>query len=103
MRFWTRWRRHVTDDLSAFTDAMLPPEESARVSEHVKHCESCGKEYDEVRFGAALASHLGRASAPEGLWSSIERGWEEQTPFSLSAKQQPFWLAIRRHTLAAAG
>ena len=103
MRFWTRWGRHVTDNLSAYGDGMLPAQESARVSEHLKQCESCAKEYDEVRFGAALASHLGRASAPEGLWSSIERGWEEQTPFSLSAKQQPFWLAIRRPRLAAAG
>ena len=100
MRFWTRWGRHVTDDLSAFTDAMLPPEESARVSEHLKDCESCSKEYDEVRFGAALARHLGRASAPEGLWSSIERRWE-RTPFASSAKQ-PFWLVIRRPRLAAA-
>src|SRR6516225_8875940 len=103
MRFWTRWGRHVTDNLSAFGDGMLPAQESARVSKHLKHCESCVKAYDEVRFGAALASHLGRASAPDGLWSSIERGWEEQTPFSLSVKQQPSWLAIRRHRLAAAG
>ena len=79
---------------------MLPPEESARVSEHLRHCESCRKEYDEVRFGAALARHLGRASAPEGLWSSIERRWE-RTPFGSSAKQ-PFWLVIRRPRLAAA-
>jgi hypothetical protein len=80
---------------------MLPPKESARVSEHLEHCKSCGKEYDEVRFGAALASHLGRASAPEGLWSSIERRWE-RTPFGSSAKQ-PFWLTIRPAWLAAGG
>jgi len=102
MRFRTRWQTHVTDELSAFTDGMLPPQESARVSEHLKDCESCSKEYDEVRFGAALARHLARASAPEGLWSSIERRWEE-TPVVSSAKGQPFWLAIRRPRLAAAG
>jgi anti-sigma factor RsiW len=102
MRLWTKWGRHVADELSAFSDGMLPPQESARVSEHLKHCELCRKEYDEVRFGAALASHLGRASAPEGLWSSIEQRWG-RTPVALSAKQQPFWLAIRRHRLAAAG
>jgi len=101
MRFWTRWGRHVTDNLSAFGDGMLPAQESARVSEHLEHCKSCGKEYDEVRFGAALASHLGRASAPEGLWSSIERRWE-RTPFGSSAKQ-PFWLTIRPAWLAAGG
>src|SRR6516225_5764672 len=103
MRLWTKWGRHATDDLSAFSDGMIPAEESARVSEHLMHCNSCGKEYEEVRFGAALASRLGRASAPDGLWSSIERRWEEErTPFSLSAKQQPFWLAIRRQRMAAA-
>jgi len=102
MRFWTQWGRHVTDDLSAFSDGMLRAQESARMSEHLMHCNSCGKEYEEVRFGAALASRLGRASAPEGLWSSIERRWEEErTPFALSAKQQPFWLTIRRRRLAA--
>jgi len=50
---------------------MLPAQESARVSEHLKQCESCAKEYDEVRFGAALASRLGRASAPEDAPNAI--------------------------------
>ena len=103
MRFWKKWRRHTTNDLSAFSEGLLPAQESARVSEHLKGCESCGREYDEVRFGASLAAHLARTSAPEGLWSSIERRSAERTRVAWSAREQPRWLTVRRSRLAAAG
>jgi putative zinc finger protein len=103
MRFWKRWEEHVTDDLSAYSDCMLPPQESARVSEHLKHCESCAHEYDEVRFAGTLARHLARASAPEGLWSSIERRWLERTTTAWSATEQSRWLTLRGSWLAGVG
>jgi len=102
MRIWKLWRRHVSDDLSAFLDGLLPQQEAARVTDHLRNCESCRREYDEVRFGAALATQLSRASAPAGLWSSIEQRWAERTTVALPAAEKPRWQTIRRPALAMA-
>lgn len=72
--FWPKWPgrgKHVVDDLSAFADGVLPADQSERISEHLEQCQSCRAEYDEIRFGAALATHLVGVRAPEGLWSSL--------------------------------
>ena len=79
MRFWTRWDRHVTDNLSAYGDGMLPAQESARVSEHLKQCESCAKEYDEVRFGAALAA----------IWGAHRRLMASGARSSMAGRSKP--------------
>jgi anti-sigma factor RsiW len=98
-KFWPGWRKHVGDDLSAFVDGILPAEQSVRISEHLQHCQSCRKEHDDVRFGAALATHLGGADAPEGLWNALERRWEDHA--AATAKTPHGRRAIRRPAFAA--
>ena len=78
MRLWRNWQGHVTDNLSAFADGVLPARQADRISEHLKACESCRLELEEIRFGAALAKHLTLVPAPEGLWRSIEQRWAER-------------------------
>lgn len=64
--------KHVTPDLSAFCHDELPAERARAVAAHVERCARCREEYDEIRFGVALAGHIARARAPESLWNEIE-------------------------------
>ena len=91
MRFWRNWQGHVTDNLSAFADGVLPARQTERIAEHLKACESCRQELEEIRFGAALAKHLTLVPAPEGLWSSIEQRWAERAADGAAAAGWPGW------------
>src|SRR5262249_44615476 len=50
----------------------LRPEESRRVAEHLMSCRRCRDEYEEVKFGAQLASQLVEEKAPAALWGELE-------------------------------
>jgi anti-sigma factor RsiW len=63
---------HVTKRLSAYCDGELPAAERARVAAHLAACARCRAEYEEVRLGVALASHLETVPAPDTLWSRVE-------------------------------
>lgn len=80
MKFWPKWPgrcKQVVDHLSAFADGVLPADQSEHVSEHLEQCRSCREEYKEIRFGAAMATHLNSGKAPEGLWSSLVNRLED--------------------------
>lgn len=96
MRLRIKFGRHVVQDLSPFCHGLLPPEEAQRVSEHLHACRSCRAEYEEIRFGMALAGHLLPVSAPEGLWEAIEAKWREQTrPGAVPAVRRRHLLSTR--------
>jgi hypothetical protein len=73
MMFWN----HVSNRLSAYLHGELRPEESRRVSEHLLSCRRCRDEYEEIKFGARLATrlseNLGRAQAPSVIWAELEQ------------------------------
>jgi len=63
---------HITEKLSAYLNQELPQTERQAVAEHLLNCQNCRNEHNEIKFGAALASNLKRADAPENLWNEIE-------------------------------
>ncbi len=63
---------HITEKLSAYLNQELPQTERQAVAEHLLNCQNCRNEDNEIKFGAALASNLKRANAPENLWNKIE-------------------------------
>jgi hypothetical protein len=63
---------YYKEKLSEFVNHELPNNERQTVAEHLLQCADCRKEHDEIKFGAALASRLQRADAPENLWRKIE-------------------------------
>jgi hypothetical protein len=77
MMFWT----HVSKRLSAYLHGELRPEESRRVAEHLLICRRCRDEYEEIKFGARLATRLSEdlagdmagAQAPAAIWAELER------------------------------
>ena len=74
-------QEHITEKISAYLDHEMPKEERQAIAEHLLQCEKCRDEHDRIKLGAALASHLKRADAPENLWNEIEN--------ALDAKRQP--------------
>ena len=66
--FWN----HVSKKLSAYCHGELSTVESRRVAEHLMSCRRCRDEYDEIKFGARLASQLNEEKAPAALWNDLE-------------------------------
>lgn len=72
------FERHVIKYLSAHCHGELSIDKSRRVAEHLRRCERCQKEFEEIKLGALLARCLPRASAPASLWSEVERSFLQQ-------------------------
>ncbi|MBC7797313.1 MAG: FecR domain-containing protein [Pyrinomonadaceae bacterium] len=94
---------HITEKLSAYLNHELPKEERQAIAEHLLQCESCRREHDEIKFGAALASNLKRADAPENLWNEIENALDgrKQSQTSLISPQFSFFNSRGLLTAAA--
>jgi len=95
-----KMQEHITEKLSAYLNHELPQVEQQAVGEHLLNCQNCRNEHNEIKFGAALASNLKRADAPENLWNEIENDLDgrKQSQISLISSQFSFfnsrgWLA----------
>ncbi len=64
--------KHYKEKLSSFVNHELPNDERQAIAEHLLLCADCRSEHDQIKFGAALASQLKQANAPENLWYKIE-------------------------------
>ena len=64
--------KHYNEQLSAFLNHELSPDERQAVGEHLLYCHYCRAEHDEIKLGAALAQNLRRADAPVRVWNRIE-------------------------------
>lgn len=71
--------RHVTKQLSAFSNGELSDSESRRVREHLLGCRRCRNEHEEIELGVRLAEQIHVASAPAEMWGEIEALLDEQT------------------------
>lgn len=91
------FRRHVQQQLSAYVHGELSPSEMQRVAAHLQQCARCQAEYEEIRFGAQLASQLRHETAPDDLWAGLE-SLLEQAPNEhqpLHADKRPgAWLPV---------
>jgi anti-sigma factor RsiW len=65
--------KHYQEKLSEFVNHELPNDERQTIAEHLLQCVFCRKQHDEIKLGAALATHLRRADVPEGVWKEIEK------------------------------
>ena len=63
---------HVSKKLSACLHGELSAEDARRVAEHLRGCQSCRTELEEIEFGFQLASQLKYEQAPESLWDELE-------------------------------
>ncbi len=77
---------HVHKQISAYLHGELPAEEARRVAEHLRDCGRCRSEFEEIEFGAQLASQLQRERAPESLWAELESAISSQRTGAENAK-----------------
>ncbi|MBI3650298.1 MAG: FecR domain-containing protein [Acidobacteria bacterium] len=85
-----RFKQHLTASLSAYCNGELSRADSQAVAEHLLACQRCRNEYDEIKLGVQLATHLPQLSAPASLWSDIENLLDaptQQTPATKPVKQ----------------
>ena len=80
-----KMQKHVTEKLSAYLNQELPKDERHRIAEHLLRCEGCRAEHDEIKFGAALASALRRADAPDSVWNEIENALDGERRLKIAA------------------
>jgi FecR protein/Putative zinc-finger len=93
---------HITEKLSAYLNHELPKEERQAIGEHILQCEICRKEHDEIKLGAALASHLKRADAPQAAWNEIEKALDGKGKTQVSLIPQISFFGSRAFAAAAA-
>jgi hypothetical protein len=65
------FRRHASKYLSAFTQKELSGEQASLVAAHLRSCDRCRKELDEIEWGISLAKRLPTLPAPAGLSSAM--------------------------------
>ena len=65
------FHRHASKYLSAFTQGELPSSQASSVAAHLRGCERCQKELDEIESGISFAKHLPMIPAPSSLSSEM--------------------------------
>jgi hypothetical protein len=64
--------KHYKEKLPAFVDQEMDKDERQIIAEHLLVCEDCRREHDVLKLGAALASKLPAADAPDAVWANIQ-------------------------------
>ena len=95
--------KHYKEKLSSFVNHELHGDERQMVAEHLLQCADCRSEHDQVKLGAALASHLKQTDAPENLWRKIENTLDGKAEKSKAALLPNFAFFGSRAFAAMAG
>lgn len=93
--------KHYKKEISAYLNHELPKERRQAIAEHLLQCDGCRKEHDEIKLGAALASHLKRADAPVGSWNEIEKALDGKRKSQVSLIPQFSFFGSRAFVAAA--
>jgi len=65
------FKKHVTQNLSAYLHNELNAVAAQQTEAHLHECAACQKALEEIRFGTQLAAGLATFEAPESLWREI--------------------------------
>ena len=66
------FRRHASKYLSAFVQGELSNGQASGVAVHLRSCERCREDLDEIECGISLARHLPTIPAPSSLYSAMQ-------------------------------
>lgn len=63
----------IRNRLSAFLDGEVKEDEYRRIASHLESCDSCSREYEELKHLGELLSNLNTVQPPPYLWHRVER------------------------------
>ena len=86
------FRRHASKYLSAFAQGQLSDGQASSVAAHLRSCDRCREELDEIECGISLAKHLPTISAPPSLYSAVQRIAAVSPP--RFTRRRAWWVAI---------
>ena len=93
------FRRHASKYLSAFAQSELSNAQASSVAAHLRSCDRCRGELDEIECGISLAKQLPTIAAPPSLYSAIQNLF--QSPDLVAAvssrrfaRRRAWWVAI---------
>src|SRR5215471_7873270 len=86
------FRRHASKYLSAFAQGELSDGQASSVAAHLRSCDRCREELDEIECGISLAKHLPTIAAPASLYSAVQRIAAVSPP--RFTRRRGWWVAI---------
>src|SRR5215472_12158917 len=86
------FRRHASKYLSPFAQGELSNAQASSVAAHVRSCDRCREELDEIECGISLAKHLPTIAAPSSLYSAIQKTVAVSS--RRFARRRAWWVAI---------
>lgn len=89
----------VQEQLGAYLDGELPPDQASQVRQHVEACADCASQLERLRELIERLPWAGESKAPENLWSSIEHRLDRSAA-NRTRRMLRHWL--RRPVAAAA-
>lgn len=93
--------KHYKNELSRFFNQEMSKEERQAVAEHLLLCDSCRREHDAIKFGAALAGSLAQTDAPDAVWNRIAAELDGKPAPRLSLIPQQAFFSLRNVTAFA--
>jgi len=96
------FERHVVRQLTAYCHHELTPAESSRVQQHLESCESCRREYEDIRLAVDLAGRMTLQRVPDSLWGDVVRALDDSPSALKSAPLGPVRQAVPRWAFAMA-
>jgi anti-sigma factor RsiW len=80
----TMWTRHLSGELAAYVDGVLPPRAAQQVEVHLRECARCRTDCEQVRSGMAMVERLPAVDAPDAIWTAIEAKLRDRRPTLIS-------------------
>ncbi len=99
----------TTEQLSAYLDKQLAPQEQAACEAHMRTCAQCQQSLAQIRQTVALLHALPQAELPRSFVLSADmaltpvrtRNQQESNVIPLARRQHPVWTHIARRSLRA--
>jgi len=93
------FRRHASKYLSAFAQSELPNIQASSVAAHLRGCDRCRKELDEIESGISFAKHLPMIPAASSLSSEMQTFFRSGNLTALASSRRHIlrkarWLAM---------
>jgi anti-sigma factor RsiW len=86
--------RHPLELLGPYADGELPPEEMARVAQHLQGCTECGRELSLIRSMGEAMRGMVTNTRGRGIWDSVHARISRPVGWILFAAGVAVWVTM---------